>query len=272
MSKKMDEVKFYWNNRPCNIRHSGKPLGTKEYFDEVEERKYFVEPHIPILAEFKKWNGKKVLEIGCGIGTDTISFLRAGALVTAVEFSEESMKIAQKRAEVFGFQDQVKFYSGNAEELSKFVPLEEYDLVYSFGVIHHSENPGKIIAEASRYLKKGGILKLMVYYKYSWKVFWIIMRYGKFNFFNAKKLVAQHSEAQFGSPITFTYSKKELKNMLSSYRIVNMFVDHIFSYSIPEYRNYQYKKVFYFRWMPLVLFRWIEQHFGWHLCVTAEKI
>jgi len=272
MSDKMEEVKKYWNNRPCNIRHSDKPVGTKEYFDEVEKRKYFVEPHIPVLAEFEKWKGKKVLEIGCGIGTDTISFLRAGATVTAVEFSEESMKIAKKRAEVFGFQDKVKFYAGDAEELSKFVPVEEYDLVYSFGVIHHSENPEKIVAEAGKYLKKGGTIKLMVYYKYSWKVLWIIMRYGKFNFFKAKKLIAENSEAQFGSPITFTYSKKELKDMLASYRVVDMFVDHIFPYSVPEYRNYQYKKVFYFRWMPNMLFRWLERHFGWHLCVTAEKI
>ena len=38
--------------RPCNIRHSPKPVGTREYFDEVEARKYFVEPHIPVFAEF----------------------------------------------------------------------------------------------------------------------------------------------------------------------------------------------------------------------------
>src|SRR3989454_12582249 len=130
-------VKDVWNARPCNVRHSAKPVGDREYFEEVEARKYFIEPHIPRFAEFSRWAGKRVLEIGCGIGTDTINFARAGAKVTAVELSEESLNVAKKRAEVFGFSNKIKFYIANAEELSKVIPIEKYDLVYSFGVVHH---------------------------------------------------------------------------------------------------------------------------------------
>jgi 2-polyprenyl-3-methyl-5-hydroxy-6-metoxy-1,4-benzoquinol methylase len=129
----IEKVKEFWDRRPCNIRHSPKPVGTREYFDEVEARKYFVEPHIPRLAEFPRWKGKKVLEIGCGIGTDTINFARHGAWVTAVELSERSLEIARKRAEVYGLSDRIRFYLGDAEELSRFVPVEPYDLIYSFG-------------------------------------------------------------------------------------------------------------------------------------------
>jgi len=68
-------VKEFWNNSPCNIRHSKSRVGTKKYFNEVENRKYFVEPHIPKFADFEKWKGKKVLEIGCGIGTDSTPYL-----------------------------------------------------------------------------------------------------------------------------------------------------------------------------------------------------
>src|SRR5947207_1828450 len=69
----LERVREYWDQRPCNVRHSLKPPGTREYFDEVEARRYFVEPHIPAFADFGRWVGKRVLEIGCGIGTDTIA-------------------------------------------------------------------------------------------------------------------------------------------------------------------------------------------------------
>src|SRR6476620_3443799 len=133
----IQKVSEYWDSRPCNIRHSPKPVGTKEYSDEVEARKYFVESHIPGFADFERWRGKKVLEIGCGIGTDTINFARAGAAVTAVDLSAESLKLANKRAEVFGLGDRINFIEANAERLSEFVKPEAYDLIYSFGVIHH---------------------------------------------------------------------------------------------------------------------------------------
>lgn len=271
--KNVQDVKNYWNSRPCNIRHSDKPIGSRDYFDEVEARKYFVEPHIPVFAEFEKWRGKKVLEIGCGIGTDTVSFLRAGAQVTAVELSEESLNLAKKRAEVFGLQDQVKFYLGNAEELSSFLPAQQFDLVYSFGVIHHTPHPEKVMEEVKKYLKPGGTVKIMVYNFLSWKVFWVIMRYGKAQFWKAKELVPKYSEAQIGSPVTFTYTKKDIADRLfNGFKITDMFVDHIFPYKIEEYKKYIYKKVWYFKILPAPLFRWLEKRFGWHLCVTALKI
>ncbi len=266
----VQQVKDYWNSRPCNIRHSTKPVGTREYFDEVEARKHFVEPHIPAFAEFERWKGKKVLEIGCGLGTAMINFARSGAQVTAVDLSDESLKLAKQRAEVYDLGDRVSFYHGNAEELDQWLPPETYDLVYSFGVIHHTPHPENVIDQIRSYVKPGSTVKIMVYYRYSWKVLWILLTYGKGQFWRINELVACYSEAQAGCPITYVYSKREARELLQGFEIVDMQVDHIFPYYIPDYKQYQYTKEWYFRWMPQPLFRWLEKNFGWHLCITAQ--
>ena len=264
-----EDVKKFWDQRPCNIKHSPSEIGTKQYFDEVEARKYFVEPHIPKFAEFEKWKGKKVLEIGCGIGTDTINFARAGAIVTAIEISQKTLDIAIQRAKVYGLQERIKFYCGNAEELSSFVPAEPYDLIYSFGVIHHTPHPEKIIDQLKHYIHSGSTIKLMVYHRYSWKVLWILLTYGKGAFWKLDKLIAKYSEAQTGCPVTYAYSRKDISNLLKGFRIISTEIEHIFPYKIPDYVKYQYKKVWYFRYLSQPIFRWLEKHFGWHLCVTA---
>jgi 2-polyprenyl-3-methyl-5-hydroxy-6-metoxy-1,4-benzoquinol methylase len=138
--RSLQDVKEYWDRRPCNIRHSPKLVGTRDYFDEVESRKYFVEPHIPRFADFPRWRDKEVLEIGCGIGTDSVNFARNGANLTIVELSSESLAITKRRLELEGLQ--ANFLNGNAEELDQLLPANKnFDLIYSFGVIHHTPHP-----------------------------------------------------------------------------------------------------------------------------------
>ena len=265
-------VRAYWNARPCNIRHSTKPVGTREYYDEVEARKYFVEPHIPRFAEFERWNGKKVLEIGCGIGTDTINFARAGAQVTAVDLTEQSLQVARQRAKVFGLEDRIQFIQADAEKLSESVPVQPYDLVYSFGVIHHTPDPNRVLDEIRKYVTAESTVKIMVYNRWSWKVFWILFVYGKGQFWKLDRLVAEYSEAQTGCPVTYSCSRTEGRRWFESrgFRITDVMVDHIFPYAIAEYVQYRYQVVWYFRWMPKTLFRALQRAFGWHLCLTAK--
>ena len=268
----VETVQAYWDARPCNFRHSPKSVGSRDYFDEVEARKYFVEPHIPTFADFSLWRGKRILEIGCGIGTDTISFARHGAIVTAVDLSAKSLAIAQERAKVFGLSDRIAFCQANAEQLSSTLPVERYDLVYSFGVIHHSPHPDRVLAEIRRYLVPGGQLKLMVYHRHSWKVLWILLSYGHGRFWDLDSIVAQYSEAQTGCPVTYTYSRNEGRRFVEAhgFRVTGLCVDHVFPYRIPDYVEYRYVREWYFRCIPNRLFRYFERLFGWHLLITAE--
>ena len=266
----IDAVRDFWDSRPCNIRHSDKKIGEKQYFEEVEQRKYFVEPHIPRFAEFERWKGKRVLEIGCGIGTDTMNFARAGADVTAVDLSDRSLEIARERARVLGVTN-VRFVNGNAERLRESLAIQPYDLVYSFGVIHHTPNPDVALRELRRYLAPDGTLKLMLYHRTSWKMLWVLLKYGKGAFWKHDALIARWSEANSGCPVTYTFTRRELERLLddTGYVIDSMFIDHIFAWSIPEYVQHRYRKVWYFRALPQSALRLLEQRFGWHLCVTA---
>ena len=111
------------------MRHSNAPVGSKQFFDEVEDRKYFVEPHIPDFVNFSVWGGKRVLEIGCGIGTNATNFATAGAIYTGVELSLESLELARKRFEVYGLSG--GFIKGNAEVIDRLLVGEIFNFIHS---------------------------------------------------------------------------------------------------------------------------------------------
>ncbi len=270
-SVSLEAVRAYWDARPCNVRHSRKAVGSREYFDEIERRRYFVEPHIPRFADFPRWRGKRVLEVGCGIGTDTINFARAGATVTAVDLSGASLDLARQRAAVYGLSDRVTFHCADAENLADVVPAEPYDLVYSFGVIHHTPHPRHAVEQIrANYVNDRSELRLMLYHRYSWKVLWILATEGRFGFWKLDELVARSSEAQTGCPVTYTYTRKTVEQLLGGFAIEDCFVGFIFPYRIPDYVEYRYVKNWYFRVLPPSAFRALERRFGWHLCVTAR--
>jgi ubiquinone/menaquinone biosynthesis C-methylase UbiE len=268
----IEDVAAFWNARPCNVRHSARDVGSREYFDEVEAKKYFVEPHIPPFAAFPNWNGKKVLEIGCGIGTDTMNFARNHAHVTAVDVSEGSLNIARQRAAIYGLSDRIRFVLADAEQLSAAVPPETYDLVYSFGVIHHTPRPMRVIEQIRQYVRSGSTVKLMVYHRRSLKVLGILARHAPSAIRARDEVIARHSEAATGCPVTYTYGVRDVQRLLSGFRIESVHIDHIFPYRVPDYVQHRYVKTWYYRAVPDRLFRSVERRFGWHLCVTATAL
>ena len=257
MKNTIKDVQDFWNTRPCNDRHSKKEIGTKEYFDEVEKKKFFVEPHIKSFSKFNEWNGKKVLEIGCGLATAGINFARYGAEYTGVELSAESLELAKKRFEVY--DQSGEFYEGNAEELSSFLPMEKYHLIYSWGVLHHTPHPDRAMAEIRRYLAKDGVFKLMLYSSESWKNYMI-------------SIGIDQPEAQYGCPVAYTYTEEEIYELLGDhFDVVSIERDHIFPYQIEPYKNGEYVKQPWFEAMPQKIFYVLEKKIGWHLLITSKS-
>jgi SAM-dependent methyltransferase len=255
MTVTIEEVKNFWNTRPCNVKHSTKEIGTKEYFDEVESKRYTAEPHILNFVDFKSWSGKKVLEIGCGLATEGINFARFGAEYTATDLSVESLNLAKKRFDVYN--EKGNFYLGNSEELSSFLPIETYDLIYSFGVIHHSPHPEKIISEMKKYMNENTTLKIMLYASESWKNYMIEAGFDQ-------------PEAQYGCPIANTYTKQEVETLLDGFDVSSIEQDHIFPYQIEPYKNGKFEKEPWFDSMPNKIFNVLKQNLGWHLLITAK--
>jgi len=256
----IDQVREYWNNRPCNVRHSTSPPGTKEYYDEVEARRYANEPHNFTFPEFDRWKGKRVLEIGCGIGTDATNFARAGAIYTGVDLSAESIKLAEQRFEVFGLKG--TFIECNAEELDKvFANGEQFDLIYSFGVIHHAPHPERIVACLRDLLAPGGEVRCMLYAKTSWKNILINANWDQ-------------PEAQDNCPQAMTYTTQEASDLFyfrGGFDNIVVEKDFIFPWDIKHYVNYEYVKQPWFEAMPDELFKIMERALGWHLMITAKK-
>lgn len=254
----LDDVRDYWDRRPCNIRHSTKPVGSRDYFDEVEARKYLVEPHILDFADFGRWAGKRVLEVGCGLGTAAVGFARAGADYTGVDLSKPSLDLAVQRFEIYG--EKGRFLQCNAEELSKQFEPESFDLVYSFGVIHHTPDQRRVVEEIRKVTKPDGEFRCMLYAKDSWKDAMI-------------EAGLDQPEAQFGCPIATTYTHDDVRKLVDGlFALTSIRQDHIFPYVIDKYVKYEYEVQPWFRAMDEAMFKALEARFGWHLLFSATPI
>jgi 2-polyprenyl-3-methyl-5-hydroxy-6-metoxy-1,4-benzoquinol methylase len=267
----INQVQEYWNRRPCNIRHSSKSTDTVEYFDECKDKRYFVEPHIPVWAGFSDWSGKKVLELGSGIGSDAVQFGLNGAKVTCTDLSEKSLELCQKNFALHGL-DQVNFFHGNLEKLSEWLPVEKYDLIYSFGVIHHTPNPERVISGMINYCHPETVVKIMLYNRFSYKLFWVMKEEElEWNFGNLDKIIAEHSEAQTGCPVTYTYTEESARKLLEPhFEIVEVKKDHIFPYEISAYKRGEYVADKWFEGMSQEDFDSMKRDLGWHLMITCK--
>lgn len=253
----------YWNTQPCNIKYGKSPYGTIEFFNEITEKHYYVEPHIPTFAGFNDVEGKEILEIGCGIGTDAIEFCKSGAIYTGTDISDVSLDITRNRMNIFGFSDVTLKNIDLSEVPSEW--REKFDLVYSWGVLHHDPNIETIISNVYELLRPEGTFKFMVYAKNSWKN---AMIRGGFDQY----------EAQSNCPWAQTFTKQEILEILfpenlpkKSWKDVDISQDHCFMYNVDEYKKNNYVLEKWFEAMSPEMRLVIKKELGWHMLVSCTK-
>jgi len=159
-----ERVRTFWQAHPCGTKFSDAEIGTRAFFERIEAHRYEKEWHIPAAANFANTRGLRVLEIGCGLGTDGAQFAKAGADYTGVDLTNAAIDLARKRFELFGLTG--KFQVADAENLD--FPDESFDVVYSHGVLHHTPDIDAAVQEIHRVLKPGGRAIVMLYHRGSY--------------------------------------------------------------------------------------------------------
>ncbi len=138
----MGDVKGFWEREACGERYGA----------EQDRLRYTLEPEILRFADFESATGKRVLEIGVGMGADFLRWVRAGAHATGLDLTERAVTLTRQRLEAEGLVADVRV--ADAEALP--FPDGQFDIVYSWGVLHHTPDPGRALAEAARVLAPGG--------------------------------------------------------------------------------------------------------------------
>src|SRR2546423_7877221 len=287
-----ERVRAFWQTHPCGTKFSVAEIGTRNFYERIEKHRYEKEWHIPEAADFAAAKGLRVLEIGCGMGTDGAQFAQAGAVYTGVDLTDAAIKLARKRFELSGLQG--NFQVADAENL-KF-PDESFDLVYSHGVLHHTPDTARAIREIHRVLKQGGRAIVMLYHRgsYNYRVGIRVLRRAGAGLlkseagirlvhrlsgepvdslrehasslrnangnFAAAELLNQSTDGA-GNPLARVYSRREERELLKNFRAVELLTYFLNKRYIPLFGNL----------LPRTFEAALASRWGWHLWIYATK-
>jgi len=262
MATRKEQVRDFWNADPCGTRY----LDGKGDFDAHARTRYALEPHIFDFAQFKSARGQKVLEIGVGMGADYLEWLKAGARATGLDLSQASIEKARQRSELAGFQPDLQV--ADAEQLP--FPDRSFDVVYSYGVMHHSPDTAQCLREACRVLKPGGQARIMIYHHPSITGAMLWLRYGCLRGKSLRQSVFDHLE----SPGTKTYTRAEALRLLRGFRDVTMQVVLSPGDLLQHEPSARFQSPFYrlvWKLFPRRLARVLGRRWGLFLLITANK-
>lgn len=262
LAEQKNEVREFWNSDPCGTRY----LGKHDDFEAHALARYKLEPYIAEFAGFHSARGLKVLEIGIGMGADYLEWLKAGAYATGIDLSTESVERARRRCELAGYQTDLRV--ADAENL----PFADntFDVVYSYGVIHHSPDSEKCVREACRVLKPGGQARIMLYHHPSLTGAMLWLRYGLVRGRSLRRSVYDHLE----SPGTKTYTREEALSLMNGFRDVRVRLvfspgDLLLHQPSVRFQSTLYRLVW--KLYPRRIVQKLAKNWGLFLLITAIK-
>jgi ubiquinone/menaquinone biosynthesis C-methylase UbiE len=257
-----NQVAEFWNAEPCGTRYLDGPTD----FAAHARARYTLEPYIPGFAGFAQSRGLRVLEIGVGMGADYEQWLRTGAFASGVDLSTASLHQARRRCELAGLHHDLRV--ADAESLP--FPDGTFDVVYSYGVIHHSPDTARCLREAERVLKPGGEARIMLYHHGSLTGFMLWLRYGLWRGQSVRQCVYERLE----SPGTKTFTAAEARTMMANFVDVRM--EQVFSpgdlllhQPSSRFQGPVYRMIW--RLFPRTLIRALGRRWGLFLLIKARR-
>jgi SAM-dependent methyltransferase len=287
-----NRVREFWQSHPCGTKFADAPPGSRNFYELVEQHRYEKEWHIPAAAGFAQSKNLRVLEVGCGLGTDGAQFAQAGADYTGIDLTDAAIDLARRRFELFNLPG--TFRVGDAERLD--FPDDSFDLVYSHGVLHHTPDIAAAIREIHRVLRPGGRAIVMLYHRdsYNYRVNISLLRRAgvhllRWNagvklvnlltgepedslreharrlragsgYLNSEEFLSQNTDGA-GNPLARVYSRSEARELFKDFAKVDL-------------RTYFLNK----NWLPIigpiVPRPWVARiasRWGWHLWIYGRK-
>lgn len=287
-----ERVRAFWQEHPCGTKFADAEPGSRRFYELVTEHRYRKEWHIPAAAGFAESKNLRVLEVGCGLGTDGAQFAKAGADYTGIDLTPAAVELAKRHFELLSLPG--TFRVSDAERLD--FPDNFFDVVYSHGVLHHTPDTAGAVREIHRVLRPGGKAMVMLYHRnsYNYRVNISLLRRAgvhllrwnsgvklvhritgepeeslrqhaielksKSAYLSSEEFLSRNTDGA-GNPLARVYSRSEARELFKEFADV-------------ETRTYFLNK----RWLPIlgtVLPRSIElqmaSRWGWHLWIYATK-
>ena len=266
-------VRAHWEAEPCGTRF-GDAEDRLEFFNGISRMRYEVEPYIAGFAEFEKFSGKRVLEIGVGSGSDFENWVKNGSDAVGIDFTTAAIDLTKERLLLKGYaENRFTLKVGDAENLD--FDDNSFDLVYAYGVIHHTPDTEKCVREILRVLKRGGVAKIMVYSAFSVTGIMLWIRYALLTgrpFQSQRAVIYKYLE----SPGTKSFSPAEFKDILERYGFEKIYIRKQLSVGdlLDMRRSKKYDALFYriiWKMYPRRLIKLLGNGFGLFLLCEARK-